>query len=259
MPRLHRRIHHRKPPQTRPDHLLPDCGPQVTLHRNGQTFSGEDAFAIASSLLRHGGILALKGIGGYQLACDPWNEEAVLRLRALKGRERKPFAVMFRDLALIRACCKTRPLEETLLRSSARPILLLDKRPDPDKTMAPFCQAVSGESASIGAFLPCTGLHHLLLRAHRALVMTSYNRSGEPILTEDSQALAFGADAVLTHPRRIVTPLDDSVLQIVDEAQQFVRRSRGYVPLPIVTDLPVSRPIAALGGRSQGLLLSTLR
>ena len=237
----------------------PDCGPQVTLHRNGQTFSGEDAFAIASSLLRHGGILALKGIGGYQLACDPWNEEAVLRLRALKGRERKPFAVMFRDLALIRACCKTRPLEETLLRSSARPILLLDKRPDPDKTMAPFCQAVSGESASIGAFLPCTGLHHLLLRAHRALVMTSCNRSGEPILTEDSQALAFGADAVLTHPRRIVTPLDDSVLQIVDEAQQFVRRSRGYVPLPIVTDLPVSRPIAALGGDLKACFCLMLR
>lgn len=225
-----------------------DCGPQITLHQGNQCFSGEAAITRANALLQQGCLLALKGIGGYQLACDPWNESAVNRLRALKGRERKPFAVMFRDLSVVQSYCQLLPAEETLLQSSARPILLLQKREKDAGDAPPFCAAVSSESRSIGAFLPYTGLHHMLLQAQKALVMTSCNKTGEPIITEDTQALAFGADAVLTHPRRIVTPLDDSVLQVNAGAQQIIRRSRGYVPLPLVVAPSVPHPIAALGG-----------
>lgn len=213
--------------------LAPGAAPQVALAPE----DAGDAVARAARMLAAGGILAIKGLGGFHLACDATNAEAVARLREHKGRPDKPLAVMLPDLTAVRAYCRVRPAEERLLASAECPIVLLEWRADSD---------IAGEVApgyrDLGVMLPYTPLHHLLLAdAGRPLVMTSGNRSEEPIAAENAEALERLAplvDAMLLHDRDIVARFDDSVWWAPrvagEEAPQPVRRARGYAPLPVV-------------------------
>jgi hydrogenase maturation protein HypF len=218
----------------------PACGPRVQLSSGCPWIDGDDV-ARAAALVRDGGILALKGLGGYHLACDATNEEAVARLRARKRREEKPFALMTGDpdaLAFVDEA------ERSLLESAARPIVLLHRRAD--GLVAP---SVAPGNAQLGVMLPYTPLHHLLVRDARVpLVMTSGNRSDEPIAYDDEDAferLGDIADAFLSHNRRIERRCEDSVVR-----RAFpLRRSRGYVPGALALPHPAHRPIAAAGAQ----------
>ncbi|MER6362738.1 carbamoyltransferase HypF [Kitasatospora sp. NPDC001527] len=225
------------------------CGPRLTLTVPGRPDTErEAALDGARRLLREGAVLAVKGLGGYHLACDAYNERSVTRLRLRKRRGAKPFALMARDLAEITALAAPGPVELELLTGPARPIVLL-RRTGP----APAAlEAVAPGSPDLGLMLPYTPLHHLLLAppGPGLLVMTSANLSGEPIVTDDGEALERLAplvDGWLTHDRPIHVPCEDSVLRVVDGEQLPLRRSRGYVPLPLPLPVPV-RPALAAGG-----------
>ncbi len=212
----------------------PLCGPQLWLvDGDGQRLAERDA-AVAETvrLLRAGAIVAMKGIGGFHLAVDAGNDEAVQRLRQRKGREEKPLAVMARDLARARQLCLLTPAEETLLQSAAAPIVLAPKQPD--HGLSP---AVAPGSDRFGVMLPYAPLHHLLLAAGPAvLVMTSGNRSEEPICIDNAEALqrlAGIADAFLFHDRDILIRADDSVAWHLAGAPRLIRRARGYAPRPL--------------------------
>ncbi len=209
-----------------------DCGPRLLwTGQNGQKAEKENALQQATSALKNGDIVAVKGIGGYQYLCSAYRRESVRRLRELKGRETKPFAVMFPDLETVCEMCAVSEREKRALMSSARPIVLLEKRKDC------FDAEVGGKSRFIGAFLPNTPLHALLLSACGALIVTSANRSGEILCFTEEQIRAEQNPllaGILWHTREIVTPLDDSVLHICGEHTKMIRRSRGYVPLPIL-------------------------
>ncbi|MGW4892030.1 carbamoyltransferase HypF [Kitasatospora sp. NPDC004240] len=225
------------------------CGPRLALAVPGRPrLEREAALDRARGLLREGAILAVKGIGGYHLACDALNEEAVSRLRRRKRRGAKPFALMARDLGEIAGLVRTGPVEEELLTGPARPIVLLRRSGRP----LPALEAVAPRSPDLGVMLPYTPLHHLLLAppGPGLLVMTSANLSGEPIVTDDRDAFARLAplvDAWLTHDRTIHVPCEDSVVRVVDGEQLPVRRSRGHAPLPLPLPVPV-RPVLAVGG-----------
>ncbi|WP_026494514.1 carbamoyltransferase HypF [Butyrivibrio sp. WCD3002] len=197
--------------------------------------SKEDAVRDAIKILRDGGIIGLKGISGYQLVALPYNESVVQRLRDIKGREKKPFAIMFENIYSITDYCCVNEEEEKLLNQSSRPIVLLDKVP-----VKCFASNVCGISNQIGAFLPSSGIHVLLTKELGPLIVTSGNLSGHPMIVSDEEfedSFADKIDGILYYKRDILRPLDDSVLQIVktgdDYVNRFVRRSRGYVPLPI--------------------------
>ncbi|MCS6940679.1 MAG: carbamoyltransferase HypF, partial [Roseiflexus sp.] len=208
----------------------------------------------AAAALARGAILAIKGLGGYHLACDALDHSAVARLRARKQREAKPFALMAPDLETIRQLCYVNKEEEALLVSRQRPIVLLDALPD-----APVAPSVAPGYATLGIMLPYTPLHHLLLRAYAreasdrpaVLVMTSGNLSDEPIAYRDDDAatrLASIADGILTHNRDIHMRCDDSVARIVAGGVQLLRRSRGYAPEPVTLALRFPKPLLAVGG-----------
>ncbi len=185
--------------------------------------------------LEAGRILAIKGLGGWHLACDAENEDAVATLRHRKHRPSKPLAIMVRDIDAARRLAYIDDAEERLLHSSARPIVLLEKR-----CPSPLATGIAGELPEIGIMLPSTPVQHLLMQAtDRPLVMTSANRSGEPIVADDEEAfeaLASIADAFLGNNRKIVARYDDSVARIAhDERTQMIRRARGYAPMPLIT------------------------
>lgn len=194
----------------------------------------------SAEVLKRGDILAVKDIGGYHLACKTDAVHSVERIRKLKGREKKPFAVMFSSLEEIREYCVVNDREKELLLSPARPIVLLEKKKD-------FDPSVCGDSSCIGAFLPCNPIQILLLDSVSPLVMTSANISGEPIITDDEEIKKFKV-AVLSHNRDILTPLDDSVLKVTSGRTQFIRRSRGYVPLEIEIDQTAQKDTLCMGG-----------
>jgi hydrogenase maturation protein HypF len=208
----------------------PACGPQLALlGADGSAVAqGEAALAGALAHLARGEILALKGIGGFQLLVDAGNEAAIAKLRARKARPAKPLAVMVRDLAALRLLCTPDAFEIALLESPAAPIVLIASRPGalPD-AIAPGC-------SRLGVMLPASGLHALIAGDFGApLVVTSGNRAGEPIALDEEAALAELAgiaDAFLVHNRRVETRLDDSVTQIAAAEPQILRRARGYVP-----------------------------
>jgi hydrogenase maturation protein HypF len=206
-----------------------------------------DPVAAAAAALLDGRIVAVKGIGGFHLACRADDEEVVSRLRARKRREEKPFAVMVPDLAVARALVSLSPAEEEVLGGRERPILLARRRPD-----APVAPSVAPRSADLGVMLPYSPLHHLLLDdAGIPLVMTSGNLSDEPIAHRDDDALArLGpiADLLLLHDRPIQTRVDDSVVRALPGRRPLLmRRSRGWVPGSLGLPVPAARPLLACG------------
>lgn len=232
-----------------------ECGPQLILTASGQTLHKDRALARSIEILNCGGVLAIKGIGGYQLACRPDLPAAVDSLRRFKNRDRKPFAVMFPDFDSVRNMCEVTAVEEILLLSAARPIVLLpierSKFHGPSVRVTVFCPEVNAGSRYLGAFLPYTALHHQLTDACGPLIMTSANLSDEPILYLDEDVLAMTSpylSGVLWNTRRIVTPLDDSVTRAVSGKHQVIRRSRGFVPSPVILSEKTPHTILAMGG-----------
>lgn len=224
----------------------PTCGPRLWLDGVPGAPTGAEALAEAAALLRAGRIVAVKGLGGFHLATDATDDAAVRRLRARKHREAKPLAVMVRTLEEAAALADVPPAAAALLASRERPIVLLRRRPDGVVT-----PAVSPGLDTVGVMLAYTPLHHLLLGAvGRPLVMTSGNRSDEPIAISNADAtrrLRGIADALLLHDREIVSRYDDSVLRLAAGTPVFLRRARGYAPLPV--DLPIDspQPLVAVG------------
>lgn len=211
----------------------PDCGPRVVLlDGRGVALPVPDPVAGAVKLLKEGYILAVKGLGGYHLVCDALNSSAVNLLRVRKSREAKPFAVMMRDLAVVKKHCRVSMAEEKVLSSCMCPIVLLKKKPS--LTVA---EAVAPGNRYLGVMLPYTPLHHLLFEnGPEVLVMTSGNSSGEAIEYLDGEAvtnLGTIADYFLTHNRDIHIRTDDSVVRLFRGREMLLRRSRGYAPLPV--------------------------
>lgn len=234
----------------------PLCGPQVQLLNWSNLAPGqEEPITEAAQQLASGAILAIKGLGGYHLACDALNEEAVRRLRQKKHRELKPFALMVPDLATARQLCLLNEAEASLLQARQRPIVLLSQLPN-----CPVASGISPALDTLGVMLPYTPMHSLLLHAFTVavkgarpavLVMTSGNLSDEPIAYRDEDArarLAIIADGALIHNRTIHMRCDDSVMRVAADGPQFFRRSRGYAPEPLslAFDFPV--PLLACGG-----------
>lgn len=215
----------------------PECGPRVWLEDAGgaevAAGVGEDAIAVAARLIAEGDIVAIKGIGGFHLACDAGNEDAVARLRQRKHRYHKPFALMAAELEMIAAHARVAAAEAELLQSTAAPIVVLDVGPQTEGLAA----SVAPGQASLGFMLPYTPLHHLLMRdLARPIVLTSGNRSDEPQCTGNDEArrrLSGIADHWLMHDRDIVNRLDDSVARVIDGAPAMLRRARGFAPDPI--------------------------
>ncbi len=225
----------------------PECGPRLWLEDESGPCAG-DPIAAAAAAIRAGGIVAIKGIGGFQLAVDATSEEAVARLRRRKRRPGKPLAVMVRDLEMARRHARLGPEAEEILKAPSAPIVLLPP------AGAPLAEGIAPGQGRLGIMLPNTPLHHLLMRALEGpIVLTSGNVSGEPqiIANEAARAgLAGIADLWLMHDREIVNRVDDGVVQIVAGRPQILRRARGEAPAPLLlhpgfSDAP---PVLAVGG-----------
>ncbi len=240
----------------------PACGPRLqVLDANGRNVADVDPIAAIVARIARGEIVALKGLGGFHLACDARNAAAIARLRERKAREEKPFAVMVANVESLLRIAKITRVERTLLATPERPVVLLRKQPAADRHFP----GVAPGLAWLGAMLPYTPLHYLLF--HEAvgrptgidwlaepqdlvLVMTSANPGGEPLVTGNDEALArLGgiADAFLVHDRRIVIRCDDSVVRAAAAGPQFIRRARGYTPLAVKLAAP-GPSVAAVGG-----------
>ncbi|ROR37427.1 carbamoyltransferase HypF [Kitasatospora cineracea] len=230
----------------------PDCGPRLSFaDRREQPGPGDGPLDRAARLLADGGILAVKGLGGFHLACDATDPTAVAELRRRKGREAKPLAVMVPDLATAESLCAISAEERRLLESPQRPIVLL-RRHHGSTDMTP----VAPDTGTLGVMLPYTPMHHVLLDAYRAvrpvdrpavLVMTSANASDDPIVYRDEDALAQLpgiADAVLLHDRPIHMRCDDSLVRMAPGGPQVLRRARGHAPAPVT--LPEASPVPLL-------------
>ena len=225
------------------------CGPMFTLQgTDGMVLAtGQDAIEQAKEYIQQGAIVALKGVGGYHLVCDALQENAVQTLRHRKGRPRKPLAVMAGSLETAKQYVHISHTEEELLLSPVRPIVLLRKVTE-HNTVAP---SVAPGMETLGILLPYAPYHYSLVPFNAVWVMTSANRSGDPVLYNDAQALEELqgiADYILTHNREIISPVDDSVVQVVHDTSIMIRRSRGYVPVSIpVVALEKSSTMLAMG------------
>ncbi len=240
----------------------PSCGPQIELwdQEGNRLAQHEQTLSAASEIVRNGGILAVKGLGGFQLWVKAESPETVQRLRRRKHRPTKPFAVLFPSLFYLEQHCVVSQDEINLLTSPAAPIVLVRKR-----TTSTLAWDVAPNNSYVGAMLPHTPLHHLLMHdLLMPVITTSGNRSKEPLVIDEQDALhrLHGiADAFLVHNRRIVRPVDDSVLQVVNDKCLMRRRARGYVPTPLPK--PGSEtthglsPILAVGGHLKNTIAVT--
>ena len=226
----------------------PVCGPHLQFISGEETHDGDEAALNAAvAALRAGKIVAVKGVGGYHLLCDATNNEAIAALRARKPRPSKPLAVMFRNLEALRRAVHIPPGLDSFLASPERPIVLLQKRAD-----SRLSGHIAPGLAEIGCLLPYSPLHDLLLNDFGGpLIATSGNLSGEPVLTDNTEAqsrLPHLADAFLHHDRPIVRPADDSVVRIAAGRARPIRLGRGIAPLEL--DLPeqLPEPVLAVGG-----------
>ena len=246
-------------PQDRRFHAQPiachACGPKVWIERlDGKpvtvhSYTMLDEADAVCRLLRKGHIVAIKGLGGFQLACDATREDAVSRLRALKHREGKPLALMARDLEVIRRYCVVGEKEAELLQSQAAPIVIL--KCHPEKALAP---SVAPGMSTYGCMLANSPLHHLILhRLAQPIVLTSGNHAGEPQWIDNDQAkvhLNNIAEYVVLHNRGIAQRVDDSVVKVMDQVPRVLRRSRGFAPIPmgLPPGFEQSPAILAMGG-----------
>ena len=227
----------------------PDCGPHLDIRRaDGRPFRTAAPMEDLARALREGLIVALKGLGGFQLACDATSKDAVERLRARKHRDQKPFAVMVRSLEDAHALAELSPQEAALVMSVERPIVLARR-----KAETALAGGIAPNNPLIGIMVANTPLHDLLLKAAGVpLVMTSGNLAEEPIVIDNNDALVRLrgiADLFALHDRDIVTRCDDSVARIIDGNPVVLRRARGYVPRPIAVSRPFPAPILACGGQ----------
>ena len=227
-----------------------DCGPQVYLL--GRQERGRNAITAARKTIVQGGIVAVKGIGGFHLCCDATNQAAVSLLRQRKKRPMKPFAVMMRDEQTAARECNITPEQLEILTGHQKPILLLDRREN-----GTLCEAVAPENPRVGVMLPYAPVQLLLfdyddgLTMPECLVMTSGNVSGAPICRDDRDAeteLGHLADCILSHDRNIRIRADDSVMDFFRGQPYMVRRSRGYAPLPVVLSGENKGTVLAMGG-----------
>ncbi len=226
----------------------PVCGPHVWLVDNrGEEIAGDDPIGIAAEMIRDGKIVALKGLGGFHIACRADDEHVVGRLRRRKHRDAKPLALMVADMDQARRLCEVSAHAEQLLTGPQRPIVLLKRRLDAD-----IAKSVAPGLDSLGIMLPYTPLHDLLMSSGLPpLVMTSGNVADEPLTRDNEDAvahLAAIADAILLHDRRITRSVDDSVVQDRPAGPMVMRRARGYAPQPVIVDAQPSPVILAVGG-----------
>ncbi len=225
----------------------PACGPRLRIETAEGAAEGAEALARARALLEAGGIVAVKGVGGYHLLCDAGDEAAVARLRRLKRRPAKPLALLARDVAMVRRHAGVAEPERALLEEPAAPLVVVEAA---GEALAP---SVAPGLGRLAFMLPQSPLHHLLMEGRgRPLVMTSGNRAGEPPVTGDDEArrfLAPLADALLLHDRAIVQRLDDAIVQVAAGRPRLLRRSRGQAPrpLPLPPGFEAAPPLLAMG------------
>ncbi len=228
----------------------PDCGPWIELrdNLNRQISTHKDALIEVVNKLKNGKIIALKGLGGYQLIVDATNEKSVQILRDRKQREEKPFALMFPTIESIKSVCQVSHFEERSLKSAESPIVILEQLKD-KQNLAPN---IAPDNPYLGVMLPYTPLHHLLLQELSfPIVATSANLSDEPIVIDDKQAfqkLAGIADFFLVHNRPIRRHVDDSIIRVIMGQELVTRRARGYAPLPISLNLKSSMDKTFIAG-----------
>ncbi|MFH1891718.1 MAG: carbamoyltransferase HypF [Candidatus Zixiibacteriota bacterium] len=233
----------------------PDCGPQLTLldAKNMKLAEGNSALGLTNQAITAGFIVALKGLGGYQLIVDARNDSAVRRLRSLKRRPHKPFAVMYPSTELVKQHCSVSPLEQKWLQSAVAPIILLQRLQKTEQPHLP-CESVSPGQKTLGVMLPCTPLHLLILGdLGFPVVATSGNLNGEPICIDDNDAmgkLCGIADLFLVHDRAIVRQVDDSVIRLVHDRPVVLRLGRGLAPAVIALD-DEATPALATGGHEK--------
>ena len=228
-----------------------DCGPEVYLI--GRSERGRDAITFVRKTIADGGIVAIKGIGGFHLCCDASNETAVSRLRQLKRRPMKPFAVMAKDLEIVKKECEVSEEQGKILDGHQKPILLLDKK----KNAQILCPSVAPGNPKVGVMLPYAPVQLLIftyddgIEMPEFLVMTSGNTSGAPICRDDHEAeteLSGFCDCMLSHDRKIRIRADDSVMDFYEDKPYMIRRSRGYAPLPFMVSTPYRGQVLAIGG-----------
>ena len=222
------------------------CGPQYKLVAD-KVYTANESIKKAHELIKKGAVVAVKGIGGYHLVCDAFNEEAVANLRQRKIREDKPFAVMATNLDIVKKICEVNDKEEELLTSMQAPIVLLHKAKAYN-----LASKVAPHNAYLGVMIAYAPIHYLLLNDDDVFVMTSANLSDEPIVYQDEEAkshLSTIADYILSHNRIIQTRVDDSVVRVFNDKQMLIRRSRGYAPSPVLLkgDLISDIPVLACG------------
>jgi hydrogenase maturation protein HypF len=223
----------------------PDCGPRLSFYRNGREEAGGGAALRRTvALLKKGQIAAVRGLGGFHLCCNAADSGAVHRLRMRKQRPAKPLAVMIKGLETVRECCHLSPQEENELTSPQRPIVVLRRRATGGPDRMKICREVAPDNNTLGVMLPYTPVHTLLLSSGlEAIVATSANRSGQPLIADNREALealSGIADGFLLHDREIRTRCDDSIVRLAGGSPVPLRRARGYAPMPV--RLPFSGP-----------------
>ena len=242
-----------------------DCGPEVYLI--GRSERGRDAITYTRQVIHDGGIVAIKGIGGFHLCCDATNEEAVSRLRTLKRRPAKPFAIMAKDETVVKRECIVTPEQEAILTGHQKPILLLDRRskeyikesqPQSENiSETRLAPSVAPGNPKVGVMLPYAPVQLLIFQYDDGiempdlLVMTSGNTSEAPICRDDEEAVAelsHLCDAILSHDRKIRIRADDTVMDFYKNEPYMIRRSRGYAPLPFMTSVDWKGQVLAVGG-----------